>query len=47
MCNGIMSKGFPYDSTGKKSTCSAGDVGSIPGIGHNVSGLYQVKGIVI
>ena len=31
----------------KKSTCSAGDVGSIPEIGHNVSGLYQVKGIVI
>ena len=31
----------------KTSTCSAGDVGSIPGLGHNISGLYQMKGIVI
>lgn len=43
-----MSKGFPCGSTGKKiSACSAGDLGLIPGIGRSVSGLYQVKGIVI
>jgi len=23
--------GFPYSSAGKKSTCNAGDLGSIPG----------------
>ena len=26
--------GFPYGSTGKESTCSAGDLGLIPGLGR-------------
>ena len=25
--------GFPHGSTGKESTCNAGDLGSIPGLG--------------
>ena len=27
--------GFPGDSAGKESTCNAGDVGSIPGLGRS------------
>ena len=27
--------GFPYGSTGKESTCNAGDLGSIPGLGRS------------
>ena len=27
-----LGKGFPGDSAGKESTCSAGDLGSIPGL---------------
>ena len=27
--------GFPYGSTGKESTCSVGDLGSIPGLGRS------------
>ena len=27
--------GFPCDSAGKKSTCNAGDLGSIPGLGRS------------
>ena len=27
--------GFPCDSTGKKSACSVGDLGSIPGLGRS------------
>ena len=27
--------GFPCDSAGKESTCSAGDLGSIPGLGRS------------
>ena len=33
-------QGFPGSSAGKESTCSAGDLGSIPG-----SGRYPGKGI--
>ena len=28
-------KRFPCDSTGKESTCNAGDLGSIPGLGRS------------
>ena len=28
-------KGFPGDSAGKESTCNAGDLGSIPGLGRS------------
>ena len=27
--------GFPYCSAGKESTCNAGDLGSIPGLGRS------------
>ena len=27
--------GFPFGSTGKESTCNAGDLGSIPGLGRS------------
>ena len=27
--------GFPYSSVGKESACSAGDPGSIPGLGRS------------
>ena len=29
-----MFLGFPYGSDGKESTCNAGDLGSIPGLGR-------------
>ena len=29
-----MEKGFPGGSDGKESTCNAGDLGSIPGMGR-------------
>ena len=29
------SLGFPWGSTGKESTCNAGDLGSIPGLGRS------------
>ena len=28
-------KGFPHSSVGKESTCNAGDLGSIPGLGRS------------
>ena len=28
--------GFPCDSAGKESVCSAGDLGSIPGLGRSL-----------
>ena len=28
--------GFPCDSAGKESTCYAGDLGSIPGLGRSL-----------
>ena len=28
-------QGFPCDSAGKESTCNAGDLGSIPGLGRS------------
>ena len=30
--------GFPCGSAGKESTCSAGDLGSIPGLGRSLRG---------
>ena len=30
----FLSMGFPDSSVGKESTCSAGDPGSIPGLGR-------------
>ena len=30
--------GFPGSSAGKESTCNAGDVGSIPGLGRSPGG---------
>ena len=30
-----FNKGFPGGSAGKESTCSAGDLGSIPGLGRS------------
>ena len=29
----VTKQGFPGDSDGKESACSAGDLGSIPGLG--------------
>ena len=29
----IVPQGFPHSSVGKESTCNAGDLGSIPGLG--------------
>ena len=31
----IETKGFPCSSVGKESACSAGDLGSIPGLGRS------------
>ena len=31
----IITVGFPSGSAGKESTCSAGDLGSIPGLGRS------------
>ena len=31
----IWHKGFPAGSAGKESACSAGDLGSIPGLGRS------------
>ena len=33
--DGAASKGFPCSSVGKESACSAGDWGSIPGLGRS------------
>ena len=33
-----MYLGFPGDSDGKESTCNAGDLGSIPGLGRSLGG---------
>ena len=30
--------GFPYDSAGKESACSAEDLGSVPGLGRSPGG---------
>ena len=32
--NGLSICGFPCGSAGKESTCNAGDLGSIPGLGR-------------
>ena len=31
----MLKMGFPCDSAGKESTCNAGDLGSIPGLGRS------------
>ena len=31
----MVTKGFPGGSDGKESTCNAGDLGSIPGLGRS------------
>ena len=31
----ILKKGFPGGSAGKESTCTAGDLGLIPGLGRS------------
>ena len=33
--------GFPGDSDGKESSCSAGDLGSIPGLGRSPGGGHD------
>ena len=32
----VVWRGFPGGSTGKESTCSVGDLGSIPGLGRSL-----------
>ena len=42
--------GFPCGSAGKESTCKAGDLGSIPGLGKcplQYSGLENSKGYIV
>ena len=34
----VSTEGLPGGSDGKKSTCSAGDLGSIPGLGRSLGG---------
>ena len=36
----IMPLGFPGSSAGKESACSAGDLGSIPGLGRSPVGVH-------
>ena len=31
----LIAMGFPHGSAGKESTCNAGDLGSIPGLGRS------------
>ena len=33
--NSLMQNDFPDSSVGKESTCNAGDLGSIPGMGRS------------
>ena len=44
-----MQKGFPCGSSGKESTCNAGDLGSIPGLrrspGEGKGYLLQYSGL--
>ena len=35
LISGIEDKGFPGSSAGKESSCSARDLGSIPGLGRS------------
>ena len=35
MTAGSITQGFPGSSAGKESACSAGDLGSIPGLGRS------------
>ena len=34
----MVGEGFPGASNGKESTCNAGDMGSIPGLGTSLGG---------
>ena len=36
LCLASFTPGFPCGSAGKKSTCNAGDLGSIPGLGRSL-----------
>ena len=38
--NDIVYMGFPRSSVGKESACSAGDLGSIPGLGRYPGGEH-------
>ena len=35
LCIYLVPKGFPCGTAGKESTCNAGDLGSIPGLGRS------------
>ena len=37
--------GFPGSSDGKESTCNAGDLGSIPGLGRSPGGEHDWSGL--
>ena len=37
-CTVETNRGFPRSSTGKESTCNAGDLGSIPGLRRSTGG---------
>ena len=36
--DGLLKRAFPHSSVGKESTCNAGDLGSIPGLGRYPEG---------
>ena len=36
MCNNVNQKDFPGSSAGKESTCNAGDLDLIPGLGKSI-----------
>ena len=38
LVNLVGTRGFPGGSDGKESTCNAGDLGSIPGLGRSPAG---------
>ena len=49
LCLCSVRKGFPGSSAGKESSCNAGDLGSIPGVGRSPGGgkgyLLQYSGL--
>ena len=42
----LEGKGFPGDSDSRESTCNAGDLGSIPGLGRSSGERNGQKGMV-
>ena len=42
LSSGFYGSGFPCGSAGKESTCNAGDLGSIPGLGRSQPGEGKV-----